>query len=397
MNRTWDVEYEWVHLAYEERQQLAETYGFAGSQGKVNLEGMLIRPKDLPSSTLTILMHPSSTLHLLPVPQALARSGMHVLCAASRYPKNDVALIMEKVALDLGAYIRHAREEWGYEKIVLLGWSGGGALSLFYQSQAESPTIIDTPAGDPVDLKGAGLIPADAVIFQSAHASRALTLAEVIDPSVRDESNPDDRDVELDIYDPRNPNQPPYEPEYIARYRAAQLARVRRITSWVKGMLAELKKRNTGELERGFVVHRTWADPRFLDLSLDPNDRKPGGLLMGNPETVNSGPIGLARFSTLRSWLSQWSRDDSRADGFVCAAGVSVPLLVIEGSADDGVPQPHSGKIFEAAGSKDKTMHVIKGATHYYANQPEQIAEATRLVRSWLASRHLIEPGIGGA
>ena len=390
MTEDWDVTYEWVHLTYEERAQFAETYGFTGSQGKVNLEGMLLRPKDLPSKTMVILMHPSSTLHLLPVPRAFARSGMHVLCAGSRYPKNDTALIMEKVVLDLGAYVRHAKEQWGYEKIVLLGWSGGGALSLFYQSQAESPSIVDTPAGDPVNLKGAGLIPADAVIFQSAHAGRALCLAEVIDPSVLDELNPDDRDVELDIYDPRNPNQPPYTPEYIARYRAAQIARVRRITAWVKETLAELKRRKTAELERGFVVHRTWADLRFLDPSMDPNDRAPGGALMGNPETVNSGPIGLARFCTLRAWLSQWSLDDSRADGFVCAAGIAAPFLVIEGSADDGVPQPDSRKIFEAAGSKDKSMHVIKGATHYYTNQPEQIAEATRVVRTWLAARNLL-------
>lgn len=390
MPEEFDVKYEWVHLAYDERTQFAETYGFSGSQGTVNLEGMLIRPTGQPSKTLTILMHPSSTLHLLPVPLGFARSGMHVLCAASRYPKNDSALIMEKVVLDLGAYIRHAKERWGYEKIVLLGWSGGGSLSLFYQSQAESPSIADTPAGDPVDLKGAGLIPADAVVFQSAHAGRALHLAEVIDPSVLDEADPDKRDVELDIYDPRNPNRPPYAPEYIARYRAAQLARIRRITSWVKETLAELKRRNTGELERGFVVHRTWADLRFLDPAIDPNDRKPGGLLMGNPETVNSGPIGLARFCTLRSWLSQWSLDDSRADGFACAARIAAPLLVIEGSADDGVPQPDARRIYEAAGSKDKTMHVIRGATHYYRNQPEQIAEATRTVRSWLAERHLL-------
>ncbi|MET4204381.1 MULTISPECIES: alpha/beta hydrolase [unclassified Bradyrhizobium] len=390
MNDVRDIENEWVHLAYDGRLKFAETYGFAGSQGTVNLEGVLIRPRNRPSKTLMVLMHPSSTLHLLPVPRALAKAGMHVLCAASQYPKNDAALIMEKVVLDLGAYVRHAKREWGYERVVLLGWSGGGSLSLFYQSQAESPTIVDTPAGDPVDIIAAGLVPADAVIFQSAHASRALMLAEVIDPSVRDEVNPDDRDVELDIYDHRNPNQPPYAPEYVARYRAAQLARIRRITAWVKGMLAELKSRNTDEIERGFVVHRTWADPRFLDPSLDPNDRKPGGLLMGKPETVNSGPIGLARFCTLRSWLSQWSLDDSRANGFVCAAGISAPLLVIEGSADDGVPQPHSRRIFEASTAKDKTMHVIRGATHYYANQPEQIAEATRLISDWLTSRHLL-------
>ena len=69
----------------------------------------------------------------------------------------------------------------------------------------------------------------------------------------------------------------------------------------------------------------------------------------------------------------------------------SVPLLAIENSADDAVPQPHTGWIFAAAASADKTMQVIKGATHYYAGQPDKLAEATTLVRDWLRARQLLE------
>lgn len=387
-----EIQADWLHLQYDETSPFTETYGFAGNQGAVHLEGILLRPVGHPSKTLMVFMHPSSTLQLLPVPRAMARSGAHVLCASSRYAKNDAALIMEKVALDLGAYIRHAKQVLGYLKIVLVGWSGGGSLAVFYQSQAESPTITETPAGDPVDLRRVGLLPADAVIYQAAHLSRAHLLAEVIDPSVHDESNPDDRVRQLDIYDPRNPAQPPYGAEFIARYRSAQLARTRSITAWVKEMLAELKRRDTGEMERAFVVHRTMADPRFLDPALDPNDRRPRWCYMGNPETVNTGPVGLARFCTLRSWLSQWSLDDTRANALHCAARMRAPLLVIENSADDAVPQPHCGMLYRAAGSTDKTIHVVKGATHYYAGQLELLAEATALTRSWLGERRLLEP-----
>jgi len=382
---------EWVHIQYEERSVFTETYGFAGNQGAINLEGIRFRPEGKPSDTLMVFMHPASTLQLLPVPRAMAAMGAHVLCAGSRYQRNDTALIMEKVLLDLGAYIKHAKQAWGYKHVVLVGWSGGGALAVSYQAQAENPTITHTPAGDPVNLKDAGLIPADAVIYQAAHLSRAHLLAEVIDPSVRDELNPDDRDVELDIYDPRNPNQPPYSPEFIIRYRAAQLARMRRITAWAKDKLAELKARNTGEIERGFIVHRTLADPRFLDPTLDPNDRKPGWCYMGNPETVNTGPVGLARFSTLRSWLSQWSLDDSCGNGLEGAKRMRVPLLVIENSADDAAPQTHPKMLFAAAASPDKTFRIIKGATHYYAGQPELLAEATALTCGWLRERKLLE------
>jgi dienelactone hydrolase len=386
-----DLTFEWVHIAYRESGKFVETYGFSGNQGMVNLEGVLIRPADRPSKTLLVFMHPASTLQLLPVPREAARNGAHVLCAGSRYARNDTAGILENVVLDLGAYIGHAKTVWGYDKIVLVGWSGGGSLALFYQSQAERPTIERTPAGDPVDIAGAGLIPADAVIFQAAHISRARLLLDIIDPSVIDENDPDRRERNLDIYDPANPNQPPYDPAFITRYRAAQPARMRRITARVKETLAMLAARGTGEMERGFITHRTLADPRFLDGALDPNGRKIGWCYLGNPETANTGPVGLARFSTLRAWLSQWSIDDSNADGIRCASQVEAPLLAIENGADDAVPQPHARLIFDAARSADKTFELIEGATHYYAGQPEHLRHVTLLTRTWLAERGLID------
>jgi len=38
----------------------------------------------------------------------------------------------------------HARDVLGYRKVVLVGWSGGGSLSLFYQAQASSEHHADT-------------------------------------------------------------------------------------------------------------------------------------------------------------------------------------------------------------------------------------------------------------
>lgn len=379
---------EWVHLQYAETSAFTETYGFSGNQGAVNLEGIRFTPADgRPSGTLVVYMHPASTLQLLPVPRALAADGMHVLCAASRYARNDTALIMEKVLLDLGAWIRHAREVWGYAKVVLAGWSGGGSLAMAYQSQAEQPTIVQTPAGDPVDLTAAGLIPADAIVYQAAHLSRAELLLDAIDPSVTDEHDPARRNRSLDLYDPANPAQPPYGAEFIAQYRAAQRMRVARITTWVRETLHDLRARRGKEMERGFIVHRTFADPRFLDPALDPNERRPRWCYLGEPETVNSGPVGLGRFTTLRSWLSQWSLQDTCADALACARTVRAPLLVIENGADDAVPPSHPRSLFEAAASPDKTFRLIPGATHYYAGQPAHLAQATRLVGDWLTER----------
>ena len=378
-------------ISFEEKLANIETYGFSGTQGSIFIEGQLLRPTDRPSKTVIIFMHPATTLQLLPMPSAMAEAGLHVMCCGSRYAKNDSALIMEKVAIDMGAYIRHAREVLGYQSVVLAGWSGGASLSLFYQGEAENPSITHTPAGDPVDLTAAGLTPADGVMMIAAHASRARTITEWIDPSVLDELNPDKRDPELDLYDPEGPNKPPYSEDFVTRFRAAQLARNRRITASVRQMLEDLKARKTKEHERGFVVHRTMADPRWLDPAVDPNDRAPGVCFLGDPEAANVGPAGLARYSSLRSWLSQWSYDDSRADAIVGAGRISVPLLVVENSADDACPASHPRMVYEAAAQTDRQMHVIKGATHYYKGQPEQLAEALSTTTGWMASKKLLD------
>ena len=68
--------------------------------------------------------------------------------------------------------------------------------------------------------------------------------------------------------------------------------------------LAELKAAGRENDERCFTVQGTMADPRWLDPSVDPNGRKPNWCFLGDPRVVNDGVVGLARFTSLRSWLS---------------------------------------------------------------------------------------------
>lgn len=377
-----------VIVTFPDTATHTETYGFAGTSGNVNLEGQFLIPKGVESKTLFIFMHPSSTLNLLPMPKALAEAGMHVLCAASRYPKNDSALIMEKAAIDMGAWVKFAREQAGYETVILVGWSGGGSLSVFYQAQAESPTITHTPAGDPVDLVGAGLQPADAIILIAAHMSRAETLTEWMDPSVRNELDPDDRELELDIYSENCPHQPPFDEEFVARFREAQIARNRRITAWCQEKLETLRKRKSVEIEYPFVVHRTMCDVRWIDPNVDPNERKPNWCYLGPPAQANVLPAGLARYSSLRSWLSQWSYDLSNARSVINAPRIrNTKMLLIENNADDAVPATHNPAVFRLLCTSDKEHVVIKGATHYYLGQPDHLAQCLATVKDWCARK----------
>ncbi|MFC9979283.1 alpha/beta fold hydrolase [Gordonia sp. NPDC127522] len=373
-------------VVFEDLSAYQDTYG--GVTESVVLESYLLRPRGVPSKNVIVFMHPIGGGAYLPMTNALARAGHHVIYCNSRYRGVDSALIMEKVVQDLGACVKDARERLGYEKVILAGWSGGGALSLYYQQQAQHATVTATPAGEPPDLTALDLPAADGMMLLAAHVSRHGTLTEWMDPSILDESDPDNRDPELDLYNPSNPNQPPYSAEFLDRYRAAQIDRNRRITAWVKERLVDLRERGEPLMERGFIVHGTMADPRWLDLTVDPSDRRLGCYL-GDPRIVNMGPVGLARFTTLRSWLSQWSFDDANGDGPRCAADLAVPTLVIGNSADNACTPSHTHRLFDAVGHPDKTLHTIVGATHYYSGRDQipHLREAVGTITQWLAER----------
>jgi pimeloyl-ACP methyl ester carboxylesterase len=366
-------------VAFQNNSGVRDVYG--GLAEIVALECYLLRP-DVESDTVVVFMHPIGGGAYLPMVNALARAGHHVVYAGSRFRGTDSALIMEKVVEDLGAVIKDATERLGYSRVVLAGWSGGGSLSLYYQQQAQESD---------------DLVAADGIMLLAAHISRHGTLTEWLDASILDESDPTHRDPELDLYDPDNPNQPPYTREFLDGYRTAQIARNRRITRWVKAKLAELQAAGRGDEEYCFVVHGTMADPRWLDPTVDPNDREPGVCYLGDPRIVNNSPIGLARYCSLRSWLSQWSFDDARADGIDCGRDITVPTLVIGNLADDACTPSHTRRLFEAIGHTDKEMYEIAGANHYYSgpDQKQTLAEAVGVISDWLM-RHGFSGGTGG-
>lgn len=374
-------------VGYVEKSEFKDTY--AGPMDFVALEAHLLKPKNKPSKTVIVFMHPIGGGAYLPMVNSLAKAGHHTIYCNSRYRGTDSALIMEKVVADLGACIKDAKERLGYEKVVLAGWSGGGSLSNFYQQQAETPTITHTPAGDPYDLTKKGLIPADGVMLLAAHISRALTLTEWMDPSVIDENDPEKTNLELDIYNAKCPNQPAYTAAFVEQFRAAQVARNRKITAWVQQKLEDLRRQGRHQEEFAFITHRTMCDVRWLDPTQDPNERKPGWCYLGDPRIVNNGPVALARFNTLRGWLSQWSFDLTNCNGLSAAAGISKPVLVIGNTADDACTPSHTHRLFNAVQHGDKEMHEIKGANHYYFGQPEQLNAATQVCHEWLLRKGL--------
>lgn len=375
-------------IVHREQKVRKDIYG--AIDDAVVLQAQHIRG-DNPSDTVLIVMHPIGAPAWLPVFAQLARAGYHIIACASRYWTGDAALEMENCVLDLGACIRDAKERLGYEKTVLLGWSGGGSLMAGYQAEAEQPVVQLTASGEETPLATTKLIAGDAIMLVASHRSRHKLLTGQLDPSVLDEADPERRDPALDLYDPANPAQPPYSADFLATYRAAQIARNRRISAFAKDKLASLKAKGDPHGEYCFVVHRTMADPRWIDPTVDPNQRKPNWTYLGDPRVVNESAAALGRFNALRGWLSQWSYDDAQFDSVDSGPRITVPSMVLTAGADDACPPEHTDLMFEALGSADKTKVTIDHANHYFtgADGKSHLKDLVGIVTRWLDERGL--------
>jgi pimeloyl-ACP methyl ester carboxylesterase len=329
-----------------------------------------------------VVIHPSSNFfgHYLLGP--LERRGRAILALNTRFAGNDVTLTMERCIQDLGAGIAFLRAE-GYRRIVLLGNSGGGSLAALYQSQAERLTITDTPDGRPIELSKEDLPPVDGLGMCAAHPGRAQVLTDWLDASVTDETDMLAADPALDMYHPKNG--PPYDRAWLERYRAAQRARNERITDWALACIRgfDASPDPDGPKDAAFLVFRTAADPRFVDLTLDPSDRK-AGTTRGSARASNYGTLHTGRICSLRSWLSQWSVRLSRADGPACLAKTSVPVLSVLYSADTVVFPSQVAQWAKASTGRCKE-YTLKGATHHLIGQPKLVDELADLLCGWAA------------
>ena len=323
------------------------------------------------SRTGAIVMHPTSNFmgHYLIAP--LAERGIACLGLNSRYVGNDTVLLMERVLQDLGAGVKFMREALGCERVVLVGNSGGAALAAYYQAEAERFTATTMVDGDPTHIVAADLPPVDAVALCAAHEGRSHLLARWIDPSVVDEHDGLAVDPALDMYDPANwadggAAAPRFAPAFLARFAAAQRGRRDRVEARVRARLAELRAIAAGPRDEAFIVYRTHADPRCLDLSLDANDRRRGSV-WGDARAVNFSANAMGRTTSLTAFLSQWS-SASRAGGPENLARTSVPALLLTYTADQSTFPSTRDAWLAAGGDRIRNVDIV-GGDHYLAGR----------------------------
>jgi hypothetical protein len=367
------------------------------------------------ATTVISLMHPRQDLTCHPLVPLLLQAGAAVWTQHTRSASNDLTLLHEQAILDAAAGLVHLRER-GFGSIVTLGHSGGGTLYAFYLEQAglaPAERIATTPGGHPAKLADAEMPLADGAIFLAPHPGQGQLLLACIDPSVGDEQDPMSVVPDLDPFSPANgfaepPASSVYTEEFLARYRTAQRDRVARIDAVARGHLARTAEARTtfgtsgNPLDRRrslapkiITVFRTDADPRTVDLSLDPSERPYGSLFGKRPDLINYGLTGFGRLTTPEAWLSTWSGLSSNADFVRCAPGVTVPTLFIELTGDQAAFPADSRRMTGALGAEDLTTATVRGL-HFGGpiakGEPAGNELAAAEIIAWLAKRHELTP-----
>ena len=338
--------------------------------------GLYWKPPGVHPPVAFIVSHYDEDLSEHYLAERLVQRGYGVLGWNTRYTGQPQHFSLPHALLDIAAGVRWLRMSARAEVIVMFGNSGGGSLSVVYQAEATQPTGIV----EEVRTSSDEILEADAVITLNAHAGRPEWLASMLDPSVTDEADPLSRDTEVDLY--ADGRTVPLDGVFVERYRTAQRARSGRISAWVNEEQQRLQA--SGVKDRLFAVHRVWADPRFIDLSIDPSNRS-AGCFLGDPKRANEGVYGPARTCTFRSWREMWDLEGGRCSALRHGDRVAVPALVVQSLSDQGVFPSDARAIHTSLGSTDKSLQFIEG--DHFLRDDSAKDEAVGVIDAWMGSR----------
>jgi hypothetical protein len=351
-----------------------------------------------PPHVAILVMHRTSNFMNALACTELSRRGFAVLCMNPRSDNNEALVRFETIPLDVHAGVQFLKKHPGITRIILWGWSGGGATMTLYESVAENgPSVCQGPAKlTQCGNELAGLAPADGLILVDAHPGNPVNALRSLNPAVKDESRPNQLDPNLDPFSPKNGYNPKgsssYSEEFKQRYFKGQAERMNRLIDLAR----DRQNRMTAGThlypdDDAFVVSRgVGARLMQLDLSIHHSTAQPrkllkndGSIVMQVVESVRQASPQLAvenisfasgaAFLTLKSFLSANAiRAMDSMDGIDhCSSNnsppchlqnIRVPLLVAAMGAHYFIRDNEIH--YEIAASPDKDFVVVEGAEH---------------------------------
>ncbi len=360
-------------------------------------KGALYRPDGAASHIAFLTIHRTSNFMNMIGTRELARRGFIVLGMNPRSDNNEAIVNFENVALDIKQGVEYLRKQPGVSKVILIGFSGGGPATSFYQAVAEKGVGFCQGANKLTQCPDAlrDLPKADGLLLIDAHPGNTINALRSLNPAVLDESNPGKIDPSLDPFDPKNGFNPDghstYSPEFLDRYFKAQAARMNRLIDKAVAMRADIQAgRAVTTDDAPFIVYRNRARLMDFSMSVHPGTVRPQKLIRDDgsisTEVVRSVRVALTRnkqvdrtleggtlFLTLSSFLSANAirAKDSMVDIDWCSSNnstpcalkqISVPLLI---TAMGGHYFLADNEIhYDVAASKDKDYVIIEGAVH---------------------------------
>lgn len=400
--------------------------------------GVLYEPTERhPKQRIAILvMHSDEDYLAFPTGPEMAERGYTALCANVMSKEGMMFSLADKMK-SVAAAVKYLRSLPSVEKIVLMGHSGGGTLMSAYQAIAENgPAVFQ---GNEMILPYSGnerLPPADGMLLLDANWGNAVMQLFSLDPAVESENSGMMIHAWLDLFDPANGFSPAgsvYPPEFIRRFQTSQSERNNgliddalnryRLIQHGQGNYSDDEPLIIPGAAQGFTNNKLYAqDPRLMShtrkphLLLHPDGTRTTEIVRSlrgpeNPESFTHSFWAGARFLSVKTYLNSYAIRTAKEYGYdedhvwgidwdssySSTPGnmvhVKVPTLVMGMTA--GWEFLASETIFQMAGSEDKSIAFVEGATHRFSPAKDQFGDTGKTlhdyVDEWLAVRYVIE------
>jgi pimeloyl-ACP methyl ester carboxylesterase len=338
--------------------------------------------------------------------QELPKRGFSVLGMNSRFKNNEASVNWELIALDVRAGVRFLRSQPGITKVILIGHSGGGPTTSYYQAVATNGPAYCQGLDKLTECSStqlAGFVAtdkADGIVFLDAHPGNTVNSLRSLNAAVKKEGKPNSPlNPNLDPFSTANGFNPNpngdsvYSQKFVNKYTDEQANRMNDLIDQALQLRADIAAGNSLPTENdAFVAYRDSARLSDFSTGVWKGTLNPAKLLKNNGTIDASQIVNTVRvpdpgnkdtdesfegalFLNLTSFLSAnairaWNSLDgidwcSSNNSTPCAVAHLSPTLPILVMSMQGHYFIRDGEfIYQSSVSTDKDFVVVEGATH---------------------------------